>query len=213
MLMKIKIPIIILAVLILLNTVLIAEDMEVPTTIPPDAKPKVEQIAESISNIETNISAIERNSTEVKKLVNEIVKKDSNIKLIESENRLRLLLSNDILFDFDKYEIKSEALETLKNVNEIISKFQDSKIIFEGHTDAIGDDNYNYELSVNRAKSVRNWFVQNGRVSPANLECIGHGETQPVAENSLPDGQDNPAGRQKNRRVEIVIKQKTLNYP
>jgi outer membrane protein OmpA-like peptidoglycan-associated protein len=203
--MKIKLSIITFVVLILFHTVLKAEDLDVPTTVPPDAKPNISQISEKTSNIEGKISAIARNSSEVKKEVSEIAKKDSNIKLIESENKIRLLLSSDILFDFDKYEIKREALETLKHVNEIISKFQDSKIILEGHTDAIGNDNYNYELSVKRAKSVRNWFVQNGSVSPANLECVGHGETQPVEENSLPDGKDNPVGRQKNRRVEIVI--------
>ena len=211
--MKIRYLFFSLAFAIFLTNFSLAEDVEtMPSEIPANAKSRTSNLSEKnskisgkTSKIDPRITGIKLNSSQVKKQVNEIAKKDSNIKLIESDNKLRVILPSDILFDFDKYEIKSEALQTLRHVADILSKFQNSKTILEGHTDSVGDDDYNYNLSVKRANSVRNWFANNANISPANLESVGLGETQPVAENTLPNGKDNPEGRKKNRRAEIVI--------
>jgi outer membrane protein OmpA-like peptidoglycan-associated protein len=62
------------------------------------------------------------------------------------------------------------------------------------------------KLSENRAVSVKNWLVRNAGVSASRITTRGFGETKPVAPNTNPNGSDNPAGRQKNRRVEITIR-------
>jgi outer membrane protein OmpA-like peptidoglycan-associated protein len=74
----------------------------------------------------------------------------------------------------------------------------------EGHTDSVGNDAYNQKLSERRAASVRQWFVRNG-LGGVKFSSQGFGETKPVASNTRPDGSDDPEGRRKNRRVEIVI--------
>ncbi len=77
----------------------------------------------------------------------------------------------------------------------------------EGHTDGKGTHPYNMKLSENRADAVKNWLVQNASISGSRITTQGWGETKPVAPNKKPDGSDDPEGRQKNRRVEIVLTQ------
>lgn len=189
-----------------------AENGVMPDLIPPGAKPKITFIKPLTSSIKPNISLIKNdaslissNASKVRDAVDEILKKDSNIALSESVTEIRLQLSSDILFDFDKWNIRSSAEQTLKYIGEIISKYPKSKTVFEGHTDSKGDDNYNLKLSNKRANSVQNWLVNNSSISSASLRTVGYGEKKPVAPNTLPNGQDNPEGRQRNRRVEIVI--------
>jgi outer membrane protein OmpA-like peptidoglycan-associated protein len=78
-------------------------------------------------------------------------------------------------------------------------------MIIEGHTDAIGSDAHNQRLSEQRAEAVRAWLTAHGYV-PASTPVKGYGKRRPVAPNTNPNGSDNPAGRQQNRRVEVVIK-------
>jgi outer membrane protein OmpA-like peptidoglycan-associated protein len=79
-----------------------------------------------------------------------------------------------------------------------------NKIAIEGHTDSIGGADYNMTLSENRARAVRDWLAAHGFI-PAASAIKGYGKTRPIAPNTTPDGKDDPQGRQKNRRVEIVI--------
>jgi outer membrane protein OmpA-like peptidoglycan-associated protein len=74
----------------------------------------------------------------------------------------------------------------------------------EGHTDAKGSDTYNQTLSENRAKTVRDWLAVHGAL-PTATPVKGWGKRRPVAPNAKPDGSDDPQGRQKNRRVEVVL--------
>jgi outer membrane protein OmpA-like peptidoglycan-associated protein len=75
----------------------------------------------------------------------------------------------------------------------------------EGHTDAKGAEQYNQELSVRRATSVRDWLVRSAGLRAGSVTAVGFGETRPVAPNAKADGSDDPEGRQRNRRVEIVV--------
>ncbi len=72
------------------------------------------------------------------------------------------------------------------------------------HTDSKGSDEYNYTLSDNRARSVREYILSKG-IAAKRIISQGYGETKPVADNANPDGSDNPEGRQLNRRVEFKI--------
>lgn len=74
----------------------------------------------------------------------------------------------------------------------------------EGHTDAKGSDAYNQTLSEKRARTVRDWLAARGAL-PVDTPIQGWGERRPIAPNLKPDGSDDPAGRQKNRRVEVTL--------
>jgi outer membrane protein OmpA-like peptidoglycan-associated protein len=105
---------------------------------------------------------------------------------------------NDVLFDFNQYTLKPGAREKLAKVSGIILAYPGLKIQLEGHTDAVGSDDYNMKLSQQRADSVRTYLVTQGVPSDVTT-AIGLGKADPVATN------DNAAGRQQNRRVDMVV--------
>jgi outer membrane protein OmpA-like peptidoglycan-associated protein len=123
-----------------------------------------------------------------------------------TEHEVKIELDADVLFDFDKYDLRLEAVDSLRKVGEVAKSYGNSPMLIEGHTDSKGSPPYNMKLSENRATSVKNWLVQNAGVSASRISTRGFGETKPVAPNTNPNGADNPAGRQKNRRVEITIR-------
>jgi hypothetical protein len=94
--------------------------------------------------------------------------------------------------------LKPGAREKLARVAGILLSHPDLKLQIEGHTDSVGDADYNQRLSDNRADSVRAYLVAQG-IASTSVTTAGLGETQPVASN------DTPAGRQQNRRVELVV--------
>jgi outer membrane protein OmpA-like peptidoglycan-associated protein len=125
-----------------------------------------------------------------------------------TEREVTLELSADVLFDFDKAELRAEATDTLTKVSQVINSYGRAPVVIEGHTDSLGADDYNLRLSEKRALAVKNWMQKVGGIALTRMSIKGLGETKPVAENTTPDGKDNPEGRQKNRRVEIRIKTK-----
>jgi outer membrane protein OmpA-like peptidoglycan-associated protein len=114
-------------------------------------------------------------------------------------------LSADILFDFDKSTIRPDAIPTLIRLARLIRPSRSSSIQLNGFTDSIGSDEYNMGLSERRADAVKQWLVSKGSVDAGRLQTKGYGKSQPIAPNTNPDGSDNPAGRQKNRRVEVRV--------
>jgi outer membrane protein OmpA-like peptidoglycan-associated protein len=123
-----------------------------------------------------------------------------------TEHEVKIELDADVLFDFDKYNLRPGAADSLRKVGEVAKSYGTSPLTIEGHTDGVGSHAYNMKLSDDRAASVKNWLVQNAGVSSSRVTTHGFGETKPVAPNTNPNGSDNPAGRQKNRRVEITIR-------
>jgi outer membrane protein OmpA-like peptidoglycan-associated protein len=120
--------------------------------------------------------------------------------ILETQETARGLIVNisDVLFEFNKYTLKPGAREKLAKVSGILLAYPGLQIQLEGHTDAAGSDEYNQKLSEDRANSVRDYVVVQG--VPANtVTAKGLGKTGPVASN------DNAAGRQKNRCVEMVV--------
>jgi outer membrane protein OmpA-like peptidoglycan-associated protein len=104
----------------------------------------------------------------------------------------------DVLFDFNKYTLKSEARERLAKISGIVEAYPGLKLQVEGHTDSIGSDEYNVQLSEKRADSVRGYLVSNG-VSPDSVSAQGFGKADPVADNAT------ASGRKLNRRVDMVV--------
>ncbi len=129
-----------------------------------------------------------------------------DLQVKETETEIRIELSGDILFDFDKWDIRPAAEPVLTQVAEVINKYPNAAVLIEGYTDSKGSDSYNLKLSDRRAASVKEWLVKKGGVGNKKITTKGMGEADPVAPNENPDGSDNPEGRQKNRRVEITVK-------
>ena len=120
--------------------------------------------------------------------------------ILETRETARGLVVNvsDVLFDFDSANLKPGAHERIGRVAEILRSHPDLKIEVDGHTDSVGSDDYNQRLSERRAESVRAGLVQQG-VNRDVVGTVGFGESKPVATNGT------AAGRQQNRRVEIVV--------
>jgi outer membrane protein OmpA-like peptidoglycan-associated protein len=120
--------------------------------------------------------------------------------ILETRSTARGLIvqMNDVLFDTAKYTLRPAAREKLAKIAGILLAHPTLRLEVEGHTDSVGGDDYNQRLSEQRAATVRDYLVQNG-ISMNNVSAIGFGKTRPIASN------DTSAGRQQNRRVELVV--------
>ena len=120
--------------------------------------------------------------------------------ILQTRDTARGLIVNmsDVLFDTAKFSLRPLAREKLAKVSGIVSGHPGLKLDVEGHTDSVGGDDYNQRLSEQRGASVRDYLIQQG-MPVSSVTTRGFGKTQPVASN------DNAAGRQQNRRVELVI--------
>ncbi|MCC3155733.1 OmpA family protein [Hymenobacter sp. 15J16-1T3B] len=106
-----------------------------------------------------------------------------------------------VFFDTDKSELKPTAKTTLEQITGSIGKrFADKQVRIMGFADARGSKDYNEELSAKRAEAVKNWLVQNGKIDAGRVSVEPMGEEAPAASNAT------AAGRQQNRRVEIVVR-------
>ena len=112
-------------------------------------------------------------------------------------NSLLITLDSGVLFDVDKYDVRPEAEEVLKNLAIVLKEMDVKNFEIDGHTDSDASDEHNQVLSENRANSVKNFLVSQGVT--AEITTKGYGESKPVASN------DTAEGKQKNRRVEIII--------
>jgi outer membrane protein OmpA-like peptidoglycan-associated protein len=137
--------------------------------------------------------------------VEDIGGKVLDLEVKETETEIRIELAADVLFDFDKADIRPDAQNALKQAATIVKEKAKGPVRVEGHTDAKGSDAYNQRLSDRRANSVKDWFVQKEGLKNVRFSTTGFGAKKPVAPNTKPDGSDDPAGRQKNRRVEIIV--------
>ncbi len=152
----------------------------------------VTQTADSLRRAnEAANAALEQALQQLRSLVTEITN------LRETTRGLVISLS-DILFDINKATLKPGASANVGRIATILRQYPDKQIVVEGHTDATGSDTYNQKLSEDRAASVREALVTGG-VDAAKITSQGFGESQPVSSN------ENAAGRQQNRRVEIIV--------
>lgn len=121
----------------------------------------------------------------------------SDLQAKQTERGIVLTLG-DVLFDFDKATLKPGGEQAARRVAQFMHDYPDRRIRIEGYTDSTGPESYNQKLSEKRAQSVKEVIVSQG-IDPSRIITQGYGESYPVASN------DNEAGRQRNRRVEIVI--------
>ncbi|BCX17635.1 MAG: hypothetical protein KatS3mg117_1317 [Geminicoccaceae bacterium] len=122
-------------------------------------------------------------------------------------DELRFDLAADVLFDFDRADLRPEAEAVLADLAaQVKTELRRPRLEVEGHTDSRGSDEYNQKLSERRAEAVRTWLLRKAGFPAASVSARGFGERRPVAANERPDGSDDPIGRQKNRRVEILAR-------
>jgi outer membrane protein OmpA-like peptidoglycan-associated protein len=128
--------------------------------------------------------------------------------ILETRDSARGLIvsMSDVLFDTGQYSLKPGAREKLAKVAGILIAYPSLNIAVGGYTDNVGGDEMNQKLSENRAGAVRDYLVQEGVVA-SSVSATGFGNSSPVASN------DNSAGRQENRRVELVVSGEAIGSP
>jgi outer membrane protein OmpA-like peptidoglycan-associated protein len=128
--------------------------------------------------------------------------------ILETRDTARGLIVNvsDVLFDFNKYTLRPPAREKLAKISGIILSHPGLRLEVDGYTDSIGTDAYNLKLSEQRASSVRDYLMSQG-LAADNVTARGFGKENPVASNST------AAGRQQNRRVEMVVSGDIIGTP
>ena len=139
------------------------------------------------------------------KLREEAEKKFSELQssLIQVSNDARgtIISMSDILFEIGKANLTADLKTSLAKIAGILLVFKTSNIIIEGHTDNQGTKEYNQTLSEKRAENVMNFLIEQG-VAESRLKAVGYGLTKPIADN------DTKEGRQKNRRVDLIVQDK-----
>jgi outer membrane protein OmpA-like peptidoglycan-associated protein len=111
---------------------------------------------------------------------------------------IQVTFDSGLLFDYDSDRIKPAAAENLRNLAQSLNNYPNTDLVIVGHTDNVGSDNYNADLSQRRARAASTYLASLG-VNSRRLRTYGRGENEPVAENTT------DAGRQQNRRVEVAI--------
>jgi outer membrane protein OmpA-like peptidoglycan-associated protein len=111
---------------------------------------------------------------------------------------IQVTFASGLLFDFDSDRVKAEAAQNLRNLASSLGEYPNTSLLIVGHTDAVGNDDYNQTLSERRSRSTALYLASQG-VAATRLQTVGRGETEPVAPN------DTDTGMQKNRRVEVAI--------
>ncbi|MBN1533746.1 MAG: OmpA family protein [Spirochaetes bacterium] len=142
----------------------------------------------------------EEEKEKARRELEETIPKESGVDVVTDKRGLVVRLG-DVLFDFDSYRLKEDSRGTLNRVADVIgSRYPDRELIVEGHTDSTGDVGYNQRLSEDRALAVARYMKS--RVGHDKISYRGFGEKNPLADNGTAEG------RQKNRRVDVIIRMK-----
>lgn len=154
------------------------------------AERKAQQAIQELESVKEEAKNAQKRAEEMASRINELEAK-------QTERGLVLTLS-DVLFDFNSSDLKPGSKRVVQELTSFLNEYPNRKIQIEGHTDSIGSEEYNEQLSMRRANSVKDALVSNG-VNSTKIRTVALGEQYPVASNI------NEAGRQQNRRVEIIV--------
>ncbi|HSN72476.1 MAG TPA: OmpA family protein [Steroidobacteraceae bacterium] len=142
-------------------------------------------------------STLEMRAASAEQRASELAEALESMQAKETERGVVLTLG-DVLFETDKAQLKPGAATSLDRLAQFMVDYPERRVLIEGHTDSRGSDQYNQRLSRDRADTVRDALVLRG-IDPTRIVTVGRGEAYPVATN------ETVAGRQQNRRVDIVI--------
>jgi outer membrane protein OmpA-like peptidoglycan-associated protein len=118
------------------------------------------------------------------------------------EDTLLVHFNSDVLFDSGSATLDPDGRSALEQVADVMNDYRKTAVVVQGHTDALGSEETNQYLSERRARAVENYLTNRG-VDPRRMTAVGFGESAPVASNS------SAYGRQKNRRVDVLLKAKS----
>lgn len=141
-----------------------------------------------------------REAEQARKRAEELARRVNELEAQQTERGLVLTLG-DVLFDFDKASLKPGGERAATNLAQFLKEYPERNVMIEGFTDTIGPTDYNRQLSRRRANAVKQALLNKG-IQPSRIRIRGYGEKYPVASNST------EAGRQQNRRVEVIISDK-----
>ena len=169
-------------------------------------KYQAKMIAEHHLNIPENIAAEQMEQLEeLRVLFSEKISENQSVTFLKEGRGLVLRLNNSVIFDEGSAIIKNDALKTIDEIVDTISKI-DNNVLVEGHTDStpINNEKFpsNWELSTARATNIIAYMLKSKKVEPKRLSAVGYGEYMPIADNT------SSGGRLLNRRVDIIILKK-----
>jgi len=178
-------------------------------------KTEIERYSHENDSLSKRIKEFERTVLSELEYKKELEKKIHRIENLFDEGEAQVLLSgNKIIFRLFALTFQSgesfilpEHFLLLTKVMQALREFPNSRIEVAGHTDALGDDAYNFQLSERRAMAVRSYLLANMNIQPEQIQSRGYGETRPIASN------ESPEGRQLNRRIEIILNLKDSQFP
>ena len=150
--------------------------------------------------LEVRASELDRSRAEIERAREEAAELKRRMEELEARNTERgmVLTLGDVLFETGKSELAPGAARNIDRIAEFMDVYPERRAVVEGHTDSMGDESFNMELSRDRAFAVRRALAARG-ISTSRITTEGFGESKPVASN------DTSAGRRKNRRVEIIF--------
>ena len=122
----------------------------------------------------------------------------TGVRVQRNGDNIRLIMPGNITFATNQSAVRPEFYATLNSVSRVLERYDQTNVLVEGHTDNVGSDQYNLNLSIRRAESVGNYLAAQGVTIP-RIRALGYGETQPIEANSTDQG------RAQNRRVEIQL--------
>jgi len=118
------------------------------------------------------------------------------------DDTLLVHFNSDVLFDSGSADLDGRGRTALEQVADVLNDYRKTAVVIQGHTDSVGSEGFNQSLSERRARAVENYLTYRG-VDPQRMTSIGFGASAPVASNATPEG------RQRNRRVDVLLKAKT----
>lgn len=155
---------------------------------------------------EARAEQLERETQEMRDQAERLQQQVAELEARPTDRGLVLTLGSDVLFDFDSAELREGAKRSIDRIAEFLDEYSERQVLVEGFTDSTGSREYNLGLSERRAAAVREALVARG-IEASRIRTRGFGPDYPVASN------DNDAGRQLNRRVEIVISDDAEQVP
>jgi outer membrane protein OmpA-like peptidoglycan-associated protein len=161
------------------------------------ARMKAEARAREAEQARMQAEAKAREAERAKAEVDELLSQLSDLKAKQTERGI-VLTMGDVLFAFDKATLSLEAFRNVDKLADFLRKHPNRSVLIEGHTDSVGSEEYNLDLSKKRADAVKNALVAKG-VGEERITPKGYGKKYPVASNNTSDG------RKLNRRVEVVV--------
>lgn len=121
------------------------------------------------------------------------------VKKVLPAERIKYCTTLDIQFEIDRYDIQHEYQAAVDKLGAYMKKYPDTTAVIEGHTDEVGTDEYNMQLSERRAQSVVNYLVDRQGINRERLRAVGYGKTHPIADNRTEEG------KRLNRRIDSII--------